>query len=59
MCYHGSALLLQRCGVDDPPQQPAVSDGVLLPLEALVLKLSVDEQQLIGQRLKLLLLGGA
>lgn len=59
MCYHGSALLLQCCRVDDPPQQPAVSDGVLLPLEALVLELSMDEQQLIGQRLKLLLLGGA
>lgn len=56
--YHGDALLLQRGGVDDAPQQPAVSDGVLLPLEALVLQLTVHQQQLAAQRIKLLPLGG-
>lgn len=42
LCYHGYTLLLQRGGVDDPPQKPAVSDGVLLPLKTLVLQLTVD-----------------
>lgn len=59
LCYHGYTLLLQRGGVDDPPQKPAVSDGVLLPLKTLVLQLTVDQQQLAAQRLKLLPLGGA
>lgn len=47
--YHGDALLLQRRGVDDAPQQPTVPDGVLLPLEALVLQLTVHQQQLAAQ----------
>lgn len=55
-CYHGDRLLLQRRGVDDPTQQAAVPDGVLLALEALVLKPAVDQQQLAP--LKLLPLGG-
>lgn len=57
--YHGHALLLQRGGIDDSSQEPAVSDGVLLPLEALVLQLAVHQQQLAAQGLKLLPLGGA
>lgn len=58
-CYHGHALLLQRGGVDDSSQEPAVPDGVLLPLEALVLQLAVHQQQLAAQGRKLLPLGGA
>lgn len=57
--YHGDGLLLQRCGVDDSPQQAAVPDGVLLTFETLVLQLTVDQQQLAPQSLKLLPLGGA
>lgn len=59
VCYHGDTVLLQRRGVDDSPQQTAVSDSVLLTFETLVLQLTVDQQQLTPQRLKLLPLGGA
>lgn len=59
VCYHGDTVLLQRGGVDDLPQQTAVSDSVLLAFETLVLQLTVDQQQLTPQRLKLLPLGGA
>lgn len=59
MCYHSYAVLLQRGGADDSPQQTAVSDGVLLTFETFVLQLTVDKQQLTPQRLKLLPLGGA
>lgn len=57
--YHGDRLLLQGRGVDDAAQQASVSDGVLLPLKAFVLKLAVDQQQLTLQSLELLPLGGA
>lgn len=53
-CYHGDVVLLQYRGVDDSPQQTTVSDGVLLPFETFVLKLTVDQQQLTPQRLKLI-----
>lgn len=43
VCYHGDALLLQRGGVDDPPQQAAVSDGVLLSFESFILQLTMDQ----------------
>ena len=59
VCYHGDIVLLQHSGVDDSAQQAAISDGVLLPLKALVLKLTVNQQELTPQRLKLLPLGGA
>lgn len=52
-------MLLQRGGADDSPQQAAVSDGVLLAFETLVLQLTVDQQQLAPEGLKLLPLGGA
>lgn len=57
--YHGNTVLLQRSGADDSSQQTAVSDGVLLAFESLVQQLTVDQQQLTPQRLKLLPLGGA
>ncbi len=37
VCYHGDTVLFQRGGVDDSPQQTAVSDGVLLTFEPFVL----------------------
>lgn len=56
---HGVVLLLQRCGVDDAPEEAPVADGVLLPLVALVQQLVVQQEQLAAQRVELIQWGGA
>lgn len=56
---HGVVLLLQRCGVDDAPEEAPVADGVLLPLVALVQQLVVQQEQLAAQRVELVQWGGA
>ena len=50
--YHGIVLLLERGGVDDAPQQPAVADGVLLALVPLEQQLVVQQEQLAAQRVQ-------
>lgn len=56
---HGVVLLLQRCGVDDAPEEAPVADGMLLPLVALVQQLVVQQEQLAAQRVELVQWGGA
>lgn len=51
--YHSVVLLLQGSGVDDASEEASVTDGVLLPLVALVQQLVVQQEQLAAQRVKL------
>lgn len=47
--HHGGVVLLQGGGPNGPAQQPPVPHGVLLPLEALVQQLAVQQEQLVPQ----------
>lgn len=50
---HSVVLLLQGSGVDDASEEASVTDGVLLPLVALIQQLVVQQEQLAAQRVKL------
>lgn len=52
--HHGSVVLLQSRGFDDFAQEAAVAQRVLLPLEALVQQLVVQQKQLVPQGVNLI-----
>lgn len=52
--HHGSVVLLQGRGFDDLAQEAAVAQRVLLPLEALVQQLVVQQEQLVPQGVNLI-----
>lgn len=47
--HHGGVVLLQGGCPDRPAEEPPVADGVLLPLEALVQQLVVQQEQLVAE----------